>query len=243
MKERVYPESQFGGFTDVDGTVRFYTRVNSLIDPSFVVLDLGCGRGAYQDDPVHYRKSLRILRNKVDKVIGVDPDPGARENPFIDEFHSLSSNELPLADSSLDLCLSDYVLEHVEHPDVFFYEISRVLKPGGYVCLRTTNAWHYVALIARVIPERFHDALLGTAQPDRKSKDVFETRYQCNTVGKIKEVMRLHGFEELAVWGHEPEPSYFSFSKLAYMTGVLYQKIVPRYFGATIYAFGQLSSE
>ena len=240
MKEQAYPESRFGGFTDVDGTVRFYTRVNALIEPSFVVLDLGCGRGAYQDDPIQYRKSLRVLQGKVDQVIGVDPDPAARKNPFIDEFHLLDSEELPLDNSSVDLCVSDYVLEHVEHPEVFFSEISRVLKPGGYVCLRTTNAWHYVALIAQVIPERFHDTLIGTAQPGRKSKDVFETQYQCNTIRKVNNAMQQHGFKKTAVWGHEAEPSYFGFSKMAYKLGVLYSYVVPSYFKAVIYAFGQL---
>lgn len=40
-----YPESRFGGFTDVDGTVAFYTRVQSLVEAGSVVLDVGCGRG------------------------------------------------------------------------------------------------------------------------------------------------------------------------------------------------------
>lgn len=37
-----YPESKFGEFTDIDGTIVFYTRVNALAQPSSVVLDLGC---------------------------------------------------------------------------------------------------------------------------------------------------------------------------------------------------------
>ena len=47
-----YPESLFGGFTDVDGTITFFTRVNALIDSSSVVLDVGCGRGVYGEDTV-----------------------------------------------------------------------------------------------------------------------------------------------------------------------------------------------
>ena len=52
FKERFYPESRFGGFTDIDGTVVFYLRVNSLINASSTVLDFGCGRGAYDEDTV-----------------------------------------------------------------------------------------------------------------------------------------------------------------------------------------------
>jgi len=34
----------------------FFNRVNSLIDSSSVVLDVGCGRGSYSEDSVPLRK-------------------------------------------------------------------------------------------------------------------------------------------------------------------------------------------
>jgi hypothetical protein len=85
--KKFYPESQFGGFSDIDGTVRFYTRVNSLIEKSSTILEVGCGRGEYMDDSNKYRRELRILKGKGDKVIGIDVDSNAMGNPFIDEFH------------------------------------------------------------------------------------------------------------------------------------------------------------
>ena len=36
-----YPETSYGGFTGVDGTMAFYLRVNALIEPSSHVLDFG----------------------------------------------------------------------------------------------------------------------------------------------------------------------------------------------------------
>ena len=84
--ERFYPEARFGGFTDIDGTMTFYNRVNSLIDSSFVILDVGCGRGAYGEDPVIQRRKLRILRGKAAKLIGIDVDENAQHNPFLDGF-------------------------------------------------------------------------------------------------------------------------------------------------------------
>jgi hypothetical protein len=53
-KSRFFPETRFGGFTYVDGTVNFFTRVNALLEPGSVVLDVGCGRGGYVADPVNY---------------------------------------------------------------------------------------------------------------------------------------------------------------------------------------------
>ncbi len=44
--ERFYPESRFGGFSDLDGTVAFYGRIQALLAAGMTVLDVGCGRGA-----------------------------------------------------------------------------------------------------------------------------------------------------------------------------------------------------
>jgi len=62
-KEIFYAEARFGGFTDIDGTLAFFNRVNSLLDLPFVVLDVGCGRGEYDGDSIPIRRNLRILRS------------------------------------------------------------------------------------------------------------------------------------------------------------------------------------
>lgn len=46
LKERFYPETTYGGFSYVDGTIAFFSRVNALLKPESVVVDFGCGRGA-----------------------------------------------------------------------------------------------------------------------------------------------------------------------------------------------------
>ena len=144
-----YPECKFGGFTDIDATVAFYTRVNSLVRPTSVVLDIGCGRGSYYSmDPVSIRRELRVLKGKCQKVIGIDVDKTAIENPFLDEFRPIHGPHWPLDGDSVDVCICDYVPEHVEEPHKFFCEIGRVTKPGGYVCIRTPNALSYFGLLA-----------------------------------------------------------------------------------------------
>ena len=55
VKEWFYPEIKFGGYTHVDTAIAFFSRVNSLVKPDGVVLDVGCGRGAYDDDTIPYR--------------------------------------------------------------------------------------------------------------------------------------------------------------------------------------------
>jgi len=166
-QEIFYPESRFGGFTDVDGTVAFYTRVNAILKPSFTLLDVGCGRGAYADDPFALRRNLRIFKGKVEKVVGLDVDEAARDNEFLDEFHLLTGDVWPIEDDGIDLIVCDNVLEHVETPDAFFSQCRRVLRNGGYLCIRTPNVWGYPAIFSRLIPNRYHARVTRVVQKDR----------------------------------------------------------------------------
>ena len=86
LRARLHPESGAGGFSAIDGTVIFYTRIAALLRPETTVLDLGAGRGrAHVDDPVSFRRSLMDLRGRCAKVIGADPDPAVLANPSLDE--------------------------------------------------------------------------------------------------------------------------------------------------------------
>lgn len=237
-----YPESKFGGFSDVDGTIRFYFRVNALLDPSSVVVDYGCGRGAYGEDSVPARRNLRILKGKVRRVIGLDVDPVGERNPYLDEFHLLEGDRWPLPDKIADLCICDHVLEHLESPDRFFVEASRVLKSGGYLCIRTPNLWNYIALTSKLVPNRSHAQVLAKVKEKTRAVDVFSTHYRCNTIPALRSYLSRYGFVH-AVYGISPEPSYLSFSKIAYRLGVLYHRYAPVYLRPVILAFAQLQAK
>jgi SAM-dependent methyltransferase len=241
-KEKFYPEAQFGGFTDIDGTVAFFNRVNSLLKPSFVVLDVGCGRGTYAEDSVPLRKNLRIMKGKVSRVIGIDVDQGAQDNPFLDEFHLIQGDSWPVNDNSIDLIICDSVLEHIDNPDTFFAEIRRVLKHGGLLCIRTPNRWSYIALAATLIPNKYHSEVTSIVQDGRKEEDVFPTVYKCNSVKRLRHIMNKSGFE-CVVYSYEAEPSYFAFSRIAYFIGVLHQKFAPGFLKPAIFAFGRIRKE
>jgi SAM-dependent methyltransferase len=238
-RSKHYPESEFGGFTDVDGTVAFYCRVNALLTPTSEVLDVGCGRGAYAEDPVAFRRELRILRGRCARVVGIDVDPGAAENPFLDEFRLLTGDRWPVQDSSVDLCLCDWVAEHVRDPEAFFGECGRVLRPGGYLCIRTSNPSSYVGITARLIPNRFHARVLGKVQVGRKEGDVFDTYHRANRPRVLRTLLRKHGFRRAVVYGYEAEPAYLAFSRAAYWLGVMHQRFMPGAWKLSVFAFAQ----
>lgn len=233
-----YPEARVGGFTGIDGTVAFYTRVNAFIGPESTVLDVGCGRGEYQDDPVPLRRNLRIFKGRAAKVIGIDVDHAAEANPYMDEVRIFDGAGWPVEDAEVDVCVADFVMEHLGAPREFFSEAHRVLKPGGLLAIRTTNWWNYFTVAARLIPERFHSRILRHAQPDRQEEDVFPKRYRCNTLRQLRTALASHGFEGV-VYGHEAEPSYLSFSRIAYWLGVLHQRHAPSFIRPAIFVFAR----
>lgn len=238
VKKYFFPESQFGGFTRLDTAVAFFSRVNALIKPGDTVLDVGCGRGAYGEDQIEYRRDLRILKGKVKNVIGIDVEDAGANNPYIDEFFKLDADAWPIESSSIDLIVCDFVMEHLEDPDYFFKEANRVLRIGGYLCIRTPNKWSYVAIIANVVPNRLHSKVINKVQLNRKVQDVFPTHYRCNTKRTMLRKMSTAGFL-CAVQRHEPDPRYFNFSKTLYFIAVLVAKITPSMFKTSLFGFGK----
>jgi SAM-dependent methyltransferase len=236
LRERWYPETRVGGFTLVDGTVAFYDRINSVLERDFVVLDLGCGRGSATEDPIPWRRRLQVFKGRCARVIGADVDPVGESNPLLDEFRLIEAGKLPMEDESVDLCIADAVLEHVADVDSFFSECARVLKVGGYLFIRTPNAFNYATIITRLIPNDFHTRVLRRVQPARREEDVFPTLYRCNTVRALRATLERHGFDAV-VKTFEAEPAYLSFAALPYLLGVLHQRYAPQAVRRTIYAF------
>jgi SAM-dependent methyltransferase len=239
IRSCVYPESDFGGFTRVDGTIQFYERVRALLGEESVVLDIGCGRSCGSEDNCEYRRVLRDLRGGSRRVIGIDVDAAARTNPTIDDFRLMEDpRQWPVEDNSIDLAFCDYVMEHVEDPEAFFAEWRRVLKPGGYACLRTPNSWSYIALISRLIPNRFHAKVTHFAQESRKAEDVFPVYYRCNRRGKLTALFRRHGFD-VCVYSLEGEPNYLAFSRLAYRLAAVVHRHLPSMLQSTLAGFAR----
>jgi SAM-dependent methyltransferase len=237
--EYYFPESKYGGFSDVDSTVIFYNRINALIKPSDVILDVGCGRGKFFEDKISYRRQLRNFKGKVKKVIGIDIDPEGKKNPFLDSFYKIESEiAWPIEDDSINLLFSDQVLEHIKNPDQFFNECKRVLRKGGYLCIRTTNYWGYIALASRLIPEKYHQRLLRKIQPQRKELDIFPTFYYCNSKKAIESQLKRVNFKHY-IYGHNAEPSYFNFNKWIYALIKGFHKICPDYFKTTLFIFAE----
>jgi SAM-dependent methyltransferase len=234
---RFFPEIAAGGFTRIDGTVAFYSRINALISRSSVVVDFGAGRGQFVGDSAGYRRDLCWLKGRVQRVIGLDIDDIVLENPALDESHLIiDGRRLPLVDGSADLIVSDFTFEHVKDPGWLAEELSRILKSGGWICARTPNKWGYIAVFARLVPNRFHDAVLRVVQPRKKSIDTFPTLYRLNTRRDLLRYFPVHRFEHI-VFEHDAEPAYAASSILGWTLGVFLNRISPRRVRSMLFIF------
>jgi len=91
------------------------------------LLDIGTGNG-------EIAKYLSKLYN----VVSVDiVDQRVVQDGF--KFVQVNGEELPFADQSFDVVVSNHVIEHMANADKHLSETGRVLKDGGIVYLATPN--------------------------------------------------------------------------------------------------------
>jgi SAM-dependent methyltransferase len=131
-----YPEAELARVPDATaesfaGVANHWTLGRA--EPGSVVLDLGCGAGT----------DLLIaaqMTRPTGRVIGVDMTPAmlerARDSAQEMGLENVALHEsliesLPLEDASVDIVISNGVLDLVPDKDVVFDEIDRVLRPGG----------------------------------------------------------------------------------------------------------------
>ncbi|MFQ5861516.1 MAG: class I SAM-dependent methyltransferase [Candidatus Brocadiales bacterium] len=204
------------------GTLIFYRWLRSYIRSEFVVLNIGAG-------PTSDNKILS-LRGEVQKVVGVDVDPVVLDNKDMDESFLIENDTLPFSDNIFDMAWTDYVLEHIEKPEVFLNEIYRVLKPGASFFFRTPNKYHYVSLIGWGTPYWFHKLIANkvTGLSGAVHK-VYPTYYKLNSKKDILKHSKSAGFQEIELRFVEAEPSYLVFHPVPFLVGVMYERTVNRF--------------
>ncbi|TXH33342.1 MAG: class I SAM-dependent methyltransferase [Rhodospirillaceae bacterium] len=207
----VYHEIGAGGFPHNDQIMLFFLRVHALLTPDMTVMDFGAGRGRISEASSGFCRDFKILKGKCGKVIGADIDPIVRENQTVDESCVIDADgRIPLPDRSVDLVFSCATFEHIEKPAETARELSRVLRPGGWICAWTPAKWGYVAVGARLVPNAMHArAVRMLASGGRRTADVFPTFYRLNTIGAVQQHFMPLGFTDYSYY-LGGAPSYFA---------------------------------
>jgi SAM-dependent methyltransferase len=237
---RSHPEIAAGGYASNNGTVEFYQRVAAVVPEDGRVLDLGAGRGAvFEGNHSPWQQSLLRLGRKYSARIGADIDPAVRDNPELDEAVVIEPGKpLPFADQSFDLVLCDWVIEHIEDPELFVSEIKRILRVGGWFCARTPNRWSYFSVGARLLSSSAGNRVLRILQSQRAERDVFPKHYRMNTLASIERHFPATDWIN-ATYTHNPDPGYAGGSAALYRLIDFYQRLAPRALGTVILVFAQ----
>ncbi len=201
-----------------DEHARFDRTVRRYLRPESRVLDAGAGRGrAFTHD---YARLAAL-------VVGVDLDDSVRENTLLHAAAVADIECLPFRDAAFDLVLAKYVFEHLDRPLPVLLELRRVLRPGGYLVFHTPNRFHYVAVVARVSPHRFH--LWFNRKRGLEPEDVHRVHYRANDRFVLARLARRAGFRVARLELFEPKPAYLFFNPLAYRAGIAYERLVSRH--------------
>ena len=225
-----------GGFSDTDGTINFYLRINSLLNEEAVVLDFGAGRAAwFEDDGCQTRRSVRLIKGRVKKVIAADIDDAVFQNRASDlQILMKHDGDLELDQHKVNLVIADYVLEHIEDPRKFVEQVDNCLESGGWFCARTPHKYSYVGIVARLLKNELHSKALKLVQPNRKEVDVFPTTYKLNTLRDVQKA--FYGWEQKS-YVYRSDPAYFFGNRFLYQLQSVLHRILPAFFCGNLFIF------
>jgi SAM-dependent methyltransferase len=202
----------------IDGTREFHEMIRKHVPRDRHVLEIGPGLQNPTSD---------FLADTFASLDGLDVDDDARRNPALHQFFYYKGGPWPLADSSYDAVVANFVLEHVADPGAMMAEVARVLRPGGFFIFRTPNLLHYVYLVAWLTPHWFHRLAanrLRNMAPD--SHDPYPTFYRINRCRKIRALARRARLELAQLYTIEKEPSYGMYARPLFLLFMIYERVV-----------------
>jgi 2-polyprenyl-3-methyl-5-hydroxy-6-metoxy-1,4-benzoquinol methylase len=194
-----------------------YRRV--LIDlldtqPGAEYIDMGCGDGELTSKCATkiFTQNISGTDLVLEKLIEAD----AHRNIKIYN-RELGKPMDYLESNSFDVITANQVIEHLDDTDTFLKECYRILKPGGYLIISTTNlsSWHWIVLL-----------ILGLQPPGACISDEMQTR-EFNNYTEERLHRRLFTFR-----GLERVLKYFGF-KIENSVGT-YWMLVPLSIGRVL---------
>ena len=197
--------------------IQLRSLVENLVTPEMSLMDAGCGR----DVP-----ALRPFIGKAIRLIGVDM-VCPRDIPEPIEYYQRDLTDTGLSSQSVDIVMSQSVFEHLEHPGEVLLEMRRILRPGGRLIVLTPSKWDYGSLIAMLVPNRLHPAVVQLVE-GRPPEDTFPTRFRCNTESAVRKLASRSNLELESIEFINQYPNYFLFNGALFLLGTWYERLTTK---------------
>jgi SAM-dependent methyltransferase len=128
--DRLYPKRSSGRYFILNELRESFVKIiEKYLEDNlkYKLLDYGCGDIPYKS-----------LFKKNVEYVAYDFITNPKATKYLNNLNTTEEES-----SSYDIVLSSQVLEHVDSPDLYFNEISRVLKGKGLLFLSTHGTWMY----------------------------------------------------------------------------------------------------
>ncbi len=197
----------------------FVEFIAQYLKPEVTLVDVGCGRG---------KETLCMYKEKVKLSVGLDMSGVVSLNKTIHFPLRGDASAIPLKDKSVDIIVTQELIEHMQYPEIFFREVGRVLKPSGIFILMTPNLMGWRSVISKFTPYNFHvymnEKLYGVSK-----EDVFPAYYNANSSSRIKRYLNNAGLRRLNQIMYEPTPRTLTFSIVTVYLEIFITSILRKY--------------
>ncbi len=200
-----------------NGTTEFHDLCREHAPPHARIVEIGAG-------PTNPTSAFLA---SLGELYGVDVSDEVTGNVHLSASSLIVDGHFAHPDSSFDLAVSNYVVEHVPNTREHLSEIHRVLKPGGHYVFRTPNLFHYVALVSRVTSHRLHTLVANRLRNHPADHhEPWPTVYAMNTPEAVRRYARLAGLHVKSIAMVEKEPSYGMYGRPLYLAFMAYERTV-----------------
>lgn len=183
-----------------------------------IVLDAGCGHTSKI-----YVNSSNVTYIGTDYVID-----DLKRNKNISSGFKSNLSSIPLKTNSIDVIVSNMVLEHLVEPESVFREFNRILRSDGYLIFTTPSIFGLVTILKYVVPE-FIVMKLANYLTGINETDVFPAVYKVNSIKKIRRIAEVNNLIEKDLILYQPPPYAFVFSRYICQIAIYYYWIISRY--------------
>jgi SAM-dependent methyltransferase len=215
--ERLFDRYYYSQPSFTDGTREFHHMIRGALGTVENILEIGSG----PPNPTS------TFLSSFAPVTGVDVSHDIESNAALSAALVFDGVTLPFVDESFDACVSNFVLEHVEHPAAHLSEVARVLRPGAPYVFRTPNLFHYVAGASRLLPHRVHVHMANRLRSlSADAHEPWQTFYRANSRGVLRRLASGAGLTVSDLRVVEKEPSYARSSVALFYPMMLYERTV-----------------